>query len=52
MYRITSMTKDGQPSGTWRVEDGDDHRPTFLDNPNRYFTTLRAARARVRYLNK
>jgi len=52
MYRITSMTKDGRHSGLWRVEDGDHHQPTRLDNPNLFFPTMRAARARVRDLNK
>lgn len=51
MYRITSMTKDGRHSGTWRVEDGDHHVPTKLDNPNLFFATKRAASARVRDLN-
>lgn len=52
MFRITSMTKDGRHSGMWRVEEGDDHTPTKLDNPNVFFETKRQANARCRDLNQ
>lgn len=50
MFRITSKTKDGQHSGTWRVAEGE-HTPTKLDNPNLFFETKRAASAKCRELN-
>ena len=52
MFRITSHTEDGRKGGPWRVLPGDDHTPTHLDNPKLFFSTLAAARRRVRELNR
>lgn len=50
-FKITSQTADGRKGGAWRVLDGEHHEPTRLDNPNLFFSTKRAANARVRELN-